>query len=382
MRLILIAGCWSLASMATACSLCVNPVNRATLGEEMDSASVILLGTLSNPRLNANPAAGLGGGTTDLTIERIVKNDGTIGAQKSLEVPRYLPVPDPKNPPRYLIFFDKFRGRLEPLQGVNVRTAALATYLDQLPATRAKGRVAALVFYGKHLDHPDEAIAADAFVEFAKAADADVAAAGARLDPAELRRMLAKAKLEPERLSLAAFLLGCCGTDADYALLLKSMRGLDRDALAASDGFLAACATLRPSEGWKEIAARIADGKQPFSSRMAALRAARMMHGWKGEAVKPEIVAAYRTVIPDGEFADMAIEDLRRWKWWDLTPQIAEVFGRPTHNAPILRHCIIRYALACPRPEAKAIVARARQIEPDWVEHEEKMLAEAKGRPE
>jgi hypothetical protein len=63
-----------------------------------------------------------------------------------------------------------------------------------------------------------------------------------------------------------------------------------------------------------------------------------------------------------------------------LTADIAAQFGQPSHRAPIVQHCLIRYAMSCPLPEAKALVARARQVEPEYVEDQEKLIAETQGR--
>ena len=371
---------WSLATFGMACSFCQNPINRATFGEEMDTAAVVVIGTLANPRLNPNPIAGAGAGTTDFTIERVLKNDGSLKSLGTMALSRYMPVPDPKNPPRFLIFFEKFRDRLEPLQGFAVKSASLPGYLEAAGEARKKGRVPALVFYASHLDHADEAIALDAFMEFAKSKDADVAKAAMALDPTLIRRLLAKNDLDADRTSLFAFLLGCCGQDRDGDALLKLADSLTGERKSAVDGVLAGYVTLRPQEGWRKITDILADTKQPFATRFAALRTIRMLQGWKGAEIKAETLSAYKHIVRDGEMADLAVEDLRRWQWWELTAEVAAQFGQPTHRAPIVQHCLIRYALSCPLPAAQDLVARARKVDPAYVEDQEKILAELSGR--
>ena len=51
------------------------------------------------------------------------------------------------------------------------------------------------------------------------------------------------------------------------------------------------------------------------------------------------------TVVARGDMADMAIEDLRRWKWWDLTKSRLwdSTTSRPT-RAPLVKNAILRYA--------------------------------------
>lgn len=368
--LIAFLSTFAIAAAASACSLCSNPINRATLGEEMDTAAVVAVGLLSNPRLN--PASVAGTGTTDFTIEKLIKTDGSLGDAKQMTIARYMPVPDPKQPPRFLIFFEKSADRLEPLQGFAVKSPALLAYLEGAKEARRQGRVPGLIYYARHLDHADEHVALDAFMEFAKSKDDDVFKAAKQLDPALVRRLLAKSTLDADRLSLFAFLLGCCGQDRDADDLLKTLPTLTGERRTAMDGVMAGYISLRPKDGWQKLAAVLGDAKQPFATRFAAVRTVRMLQGCHGSAIKPDVLAAYRNVIRDGDLADLCVEDLRRWQWWDLTSDIAAQFGKPSHSAPIVQHCLIRYAMSCPLPEARTIVARARQIDPEYVDDLEK----------
>ena len=74
------------------------------------------------------------------------------------------------------------------------------------------------------------------------------------------------------------------------------------------------------------------------------------------------------------DIADLAVEDLRQWQAWDLTPQVLGEFGKPTHAAPIVRRTIVRYALCCPKPEATRFVADLRQRDPELVREIEDSL--------
>ncbi len=82
--------------------------------------------------------------------------------------------------------------------------------------------------------------------------------------------------------------------------------------------------------------------------------------GWQPGATKPVMLNAYQQVVGDGEMADLAIEDLRRWKTWDLTPLILAQYGKASHDAPIVKRGIVRYALSCPLPEARGFLGRIR----------------------
>jgi len=74
------------------------------------------------------------------------------------------------------------------------------------------------------------------------------------------------------------------------------------------------------------------------------------------------------------DMADMAIEDLRRWKWWDLTRHILAQYGKPTHAAPLVKNAILRYALTCPDADSAAFVKALRVSEPALVREVEESL--------
>ena len=61
-----------------------------TLTSEIAQASIVVYGSLTNAKLDANAA--FGQGTTDLKIEKILKSHEILGDQKSVTLPRYLPV--------------------------------------------------------------------------------------------------------------------------------------------------------------------------------------------------------------------------------------------------------------------------------------------------
>jgi hypothetical protein len=68
------------------------------------------------------------------------------------------------------------------------------------------------------------------------------------------------------------------------------------------------------------------------------------------------------------------VEDLRRWGYWDLSAAVFAQFGKPTHAAPIVRRCIVRYALTCPNDDAKRFVAAVRKDDAKLVESVEEAL--------
>jgi len=358
---------------APACSFCPGSAQRNTLGKDFEQASAVLYGTLASARLNTAPGALPGSGSTDFHIAKALKAAPNLDTPKSLTLPRYVPVLDPKNPPRYLMFFDVYKGKLEATGG-RAASPALVAYLEGALPHRSKGRPDALRYYAKHLDAADPAVAEDAFREFARSTDQDIGQIARELSPAFVRRLVQQPKLEPERLSLFAFLLGGCGGAGD-ANLLRTLaeRGGDND--RALDGILAGLIHLRPKEGWELTYALLGNTKQHFNARFGALRTVRFYHGWKPKESHPHVLHGLNLLIPDGDLADMAIEDLRQWKTWDLTQNILAQFGKKTHDAPITRRAIIRYALCCPLPEARGFIDRIRGQESETIRDIEEGLA-------
>ncbi|HEY8505280.1 MAG TPA: hypothetical protein VIL46_11905 [Gemmataceae bacterium] len=352
---------------AAACSLCGGGLQRSlTMREEARYAKIVVVGTLENPRLTPGGNGLSGGGATDLRIEKVLKTDPALKGKEVLTIPRYIPV-DAKKPARFLVFCDVFEGKIDPYRGTPVRGDALLPYLAGAIGQPEKDRTKSLLYFYRHLDAADPDVAADAFLEFAKASDRDVGEVARHLDPGRLRKLLTDPKTPPERLGVFAFLAGACGGDAEADLLARMIREDSERSRAALSGLLSGYIELRPSEGW-ELALRIlSDEKRKFSERLAVLGTVRFFQGWKPQQVRDVVLRAMGAIVPQGDMADLAVEDLRRWKWWDLTGAVLAQYGKETHSSPLVRRAIVRYALSCPRPEAKEFVARLARSDPKLV---------------
>lgn len=359
-------------SLGRACSLCGGLANVLTFREDAANARFIVYGTLSNPRVNAaTPGASADGAATDLTIERVIKSDPAVTGRKVITLPRYVPV-DAKNPPKFLIFGDVAGGKIDPYRGCPVTPAAVE-YLTGVLAVPANDPAKTLTYCSRYLDHPDPEIAGDAFREFARAGDGDIARIATQLDPARLRKLLTDAKTPPDRLTLFAYLLGGCGTAADADVLSRMLRQPDDRAERAYSGLLAGYTQLRPDDGWRLILALLADTRQPFARRLAALSTVRFFYRSQPTA-RGRALQAVAVLLPQGDLADLAVEDLRQWREWELTADVLSQFGKKSHAAPMVRRAIVRYALTCPQPEARQFVERLRQGDPALVRDVEESL--------
>lgn len=352
-------------SFLSACSLCGNRSVKDTLTREMERADLVLYGRLANPKLATRPGALPGSGTTEFHFDRVLKGD--LPGKDMLVLDRYLPVIDEKDPPRYLMFCRRGKDRIDPYDGRPVRSKEALEYLRVALEKHRQGKVAALLHHAAFLDHPDPVLAEDAYLEFARAKDDEVGEAARQLPPRRFRKLIEDPRTPAERLGLFAFLLAGSG-DLNQAEFLKD-HAARRDArtLQALDGFLCGYMTLRPMEGWALAETMLADRKENFAARYAVLRAIRFHYNWKPKENRPAMLRALAGLLRDPEYADLAVEDLRKWQVWDLTPQVLDLFGRPEHDAPITRRTIVRYALCCPLSEARTFLDQVRKTDGEMV---------------
>jgi hypothetical protein len=131
---------------------------------------------------------------------------------------------------------------------------------------------------------------------------------------------------------------------------------------------------IAPADGWTVLQTTLADGKRSFPERAAALNALRFYHNANPSAFRDRVLAGLKSLLPQDDIADLAIEDLQRWKMWDLSADVTALYGRKSHDAPLMKRAILRYALTCPDETAKQLVTLARQQKPDLVKEVEEGL--------
>jgi len=358
------------APHAAACSFCEGNFRaRQTLRMHYMAAKAVFYGQLKNPRFDKDD-----NGFTDLHITSILKDDPARAGRAAIVLRTYLPVVG-NTPPDYLIFCSVANGSLDPTFGLPA-SAAIVDYLKAAARLDDRDPVAKLTFFFKHLDSADATIAADAFFEFARASDADILKAAKQLDAAKVRKLIADPNTPPERLGVYSFLLGVTGTakDAAYLAALLNQNPLPERASTAFGGLLAGYILLAPKEGWSFAAGVLADAKRPYSVRLSTLGTVRFLQATRGTENKAEVLACCAALLPHGDLADQAVEDLRRWGYWDLTADVLGQWARPTHTAPIVRRSIVRYALSAPGDEAKRFVAAVKQTDPKLVRTVEESL--------
>src|SRR5262249_26207667 len=161
-------------------------------------------------------------GTSEVRIVDVLRSDPFLGNAKNIELPRPLAIPDPKDPPKYLLFCDVFKNKLDPYRGVPVKSEEAAKYLKGALSLDPKDRARSLLYFFDYLENPDKKVAEDAFLEFAKSTDQEIGQIAPKLSAAKLRGWLQDPNTPDYRLGMYAFLLGACG-GAEDATLFRTM---------------------------------------------------------------------------------------------------------------------------------------------------------------
>jgi len=364
-----------LAVMSTptfaACPFC-SPGGQ-TLTTEATQASMVLFGRLTNAKPDFN---NVDAGTTDLVIEKVVKADGILAGRNVITLPRYIP---PDKDSKFLIFCDVYNGKVDPYKGEAVPPdSRIADYLKGALEIKDKDPVARLQYFFKYLDDKDIVVSNDAYTEFGVADYKDFRKVAEKASPQKVVAWLKDPQTPPSRLGLYGSVLGHCGKAADAKLLRDLIDDPQHQLTSGIDGVLAGLVQLQPKEGWDYLTGILNSPQKDFLLRYAALRAARFFHDFRPDVIpSAQVTPAVVSLLEQKDIADLAIEDLRKWSSWSETDRIIGLYGRESHNVPIIRRAIVRFALSCPpdkSPKAAAFVAARKKEDPKWVEEVEELL--------
>ena len=355
-------------SAGTTCPFCSENQGPTLVGDYAN-ASMVLYGSFANPKLGGGQIDG----TTEFVIEKVLKDHEFLkGVQKNtVTLPRYI---QSKN--KFVVFIDVYKGNLDPYRGVETQAdSELVKYLEgavKLHNAKAPER---LRFCFDYLNSADFDVAMDAYREYAKADYKEYADMAKKLPAEVVAGWLKDVKTPPYRYGLYASLLGHCGGKEDAKLLRSMIDDPEKRKGSGIDGLLAAYIMLQPKEGWKYVQDQLKDEKQDFMFRYACLRTIRFLWDQRPDLVpQKSLVGGMGSVLDQPDMADFGVEDLRRWRRWEMTDRVIDLFGLKTHNIPVVKRAVLRFALASPEPRAKEFVDRQRQRDPDWVRDTEELL--------
>lgn len=111
--------------------------------------------------------------------------------------------------------------------------------------------------------------------------------------------------------------------------------------------------------------------------RYAALRAVRFLVEHRPEFLRrARLLEAMRLLLNQEDIADFAIEDMRKFKVWELSDKVFTLVKMKSHNIRVIRRSILRYALSCPArlTKAREFINAERKKDRDYVAEIEELL--------
>jgi hypothetical protein len=343
-----------------------------TLTGEVGQATMVLYGTLTNA--TENPETGEG--TTDLIVETAVKAPKEFDGSKTVHLARFIPPPK-EDKYRYLVFCDLFKGKVDPYRVLAVeKDADVARYLQGALSEKDKKIGERLRFFFDYLDSADPEISNDAYKEFANADYKDYRDMAKALPAQRIAKWLQDARTPAYRFGLYASMLGHCGTRQHAELLRKLLDDPIRRTGSGVDGILAGYVMLEPKDGWEYIQGILGDSKKEFLLRYAALRATRFLYDYQPVKLdRKELVGGVARLLDQGDIADLAIDDLRKWSRREMTDRVLALQSQQAYEVPIIRRAILRFCLSAKAvPAAEQYVAAQRKKDAQMVSDVEELL--------
>ena len=189
--------------------------------------------------------------------------------------------------------------------------------------------------------------------------------------------MIGDRGVNPRQRQLCAYLLGSHGNTNDAPFLRETIDSLSERDGSQGQGFLVGYTLLDPRSGWNLICSQLRNSEAEFIHRYAALNAVRFFldnrMGLISEAKQREALVL---ILKSGDLADLVIEDLIRRSIWDLTADVLALHGKESHQQPIVKRALLRFALTCPDARCAAFVGARRNADPELVRKVEETLRE------
>ncbi len=363
---------------AAACPAC-GPPSGQTLTSEVAQADFILFGTLGNQKPDPKDP-GSSKGTTDMTIDAVVKSHALVKDKKVFVIPRYVP-PDQKAY-KYMVFFNVVNGDVDPYRGVAVGTdSKLPEYVKGALEVRQKDIVTRLKYFFNYLESNEIEISADAYNEFAVAEYKEVAEIAPKLPADTVLKWLKDPNTRASRYGLYGLLIGHSGKAENAKALRTLLDDPERKFSSGLDGMLMGYTLLDKKAGYEYVQKLIADSNSEFLVKHAALKTLRFFWEYRPDVLtKKELLDGMAGLMVHPDIADMPIDDLRKWKAWEMTDAVLAYAKLESHNTlPINRRSILKFALAASWADPKnaaagAFVAKARVDDPERVKLIEELL--------
>jgi hypothetical protein len=221
-------------------------------------------------------------------------------------------------------------------------------YLKSLPET-GRPQSDRLPFYVKWLEHPDAAIAIDAWAEFANSEYADVISVRRQLPREDLKRWIADPLAGPDRLGLYGLMLGLCGTPEDAEFLYRQMHDGSGDFRFGGDGLMGGYLLLAGESGLARLERSLVTTQTPRTESMFALvQALSFLQSYESNCIPSErLRQSMRLFLAHDALREIAVTHLARWQDWDILPALIRMHDEDCADDPMSRRAIVQFAQVC-----------------------------------
>lgn len=238
-------------------------------------------------------------------------------------------------------------------------------YINDVLKLPAKGNER-YVFFQDYLEDEDEMLARDAFDEFALAPYSVLHELKPKLKHDQLVKWIQTPDVATNRRRLYFTMLGVCGNKDDLPMLEEKLKAEDRTGKSGLDALIGCYLTLAGPDGLPLIEKQfLGNPEAEYADTYAAIQALRF-HGSETDIIpKERLLKSLHLMLDRPPLADLVIADLARWEDWSVIDKLVKLFKEADDETSWVRVPVIRYLMACPKPEAKQYLLELEKIDPD-----------------
>lgn len=342
-----------------ACGIC--EVVAPTICDNIESADIAVFARLTKR------SAGFGG-LSEFQIDHVIKGREKLGDVR-VAVVRYFPLETlADDTPFYILGNAVPDVRWTTPTEVTPRSKQYILKMLGFPKDGPERLAFALPY---HRDQ-EEVLWRDAYDEFSKAPYSTIAQLKPHLNADDLKTWIKEDDDPISRLRNVYFtLLGICGRQEDLPFLEEMLRAANAGRRNDLNAVIASYLSIAKEQGIpliEELFLGSGEFKALPAGGMAV--AALRFHGEECKVIDRQHITAAMTRLLDIPIQGRSVlSDLARWKVWTPLKKVGEVFTRAAeHENPAwIRDPAIRYVVACPLPEAAALLAEFERVDPKLV---------------
>ena len=341
-----------------ACPFCAK-LTRSYSDEVRDSDGVVF-GVLSKETRTADQ--------TRLAVSIVVRSHPAISSHQTITLDQSVPAAD-REPITRLVFLRRDQESWKAHR-IDKSSPAFAEYLAEVWKLFDEPAATRMAFFFRRLNDPDPKVAADGFAEFAKASFRTTEAAARTYDPVRIREWLQDPTTPEERIGLFGLLLGLSGEKSDVEFLDRLIMHPSLTQRNGLDGLMGGLLIIDRDRGVQRIVQLLTSTSATSLERMSAVSALRfLLADIPPEDPKP-ILRQVTSAIRDPELSGQLIDEFRKGECWEVLPDVLGLFASSREPS-----AIIRFAIACPSPDANRFVSELREKNPALVQDAEQTLS-------